>query len=175
MNRCWFLFAVVLAGSSRAAETPARPTLEVALRESEDRATVQWEKSRAVVDVRSKSGIGGATIRRAKGTWPAVMLRLHLKGLEKLDVSNGKLEVSASVLSHSGNRILQSVRRGAEKKRREVRKGDAEHLAIAIVDRKPPARGKIPVGDGHIDIALPKALLADGVDTLEVNWIDFYR
>lgn len=175
MSRHVYLFVLSLAGCLCAEPRPDRPVLEVALRKAEDQATIQWDKSRAVVDVRSKSGIGGMTIRLARGKWPATTIRLHLKGFEKFAVSNGEVEVSASVLSHSGNRILQSVCRGGEKKRQELREGDPEHLTMAIVDRRPTARGRIPVGDGYLDVALPKALLPEGVNTLKVSWIDFYR
>ncbi len=48
------------------------------------------EKDIATLDVSSPSGIGDATVTLTKGKWPTtVVLRLHLRGLESVAVSNG--------------------------------------------------------------------------------------
>ena len=112
----------------------------------------------------------------AKGP-DAVILRLHLRGLENLRIDNGQIEIIASILSHSGNRILQRIRNVSDGtgKAKELQAADPRRLAIKIVDRAPKPTGKIPIQDGYVEIMLPAVLLAKPGSTLHLNWIDFYR
>jgi hypothetical protein len=80
------------------------PALAITAKKPADEVTVTVENDTATLDVTSVSGIGGATVTLTKGKWPAtVVLRLHLSGLESFAVSNGKIKLTGSVLSHSGN------------------------------------------------------------------------
>jgi hypothetical protein len=74
----------------------------------EDRIAEIIDDGGTIYSVRSPSGIGNATIHQ--GSWPDwSSLRLYLRGLEGLSISNGSVTIKASVLSHSGNRRLACV------------------------------------------------------------------
>jgi len=173
MRTCCPLLLLAVAGCS-SVSSAKRPMFALSLKKSEDRAIVLWQEGRAVLDVRSRSGIGKATVRLIKGDWPrALTVRLHLRGLEAFTARNDRAQLSASVLSHSGNRILQSVRVGGADEELPV-----EHpyrMDITIVDHKPPPKGKIPVGDGTIDVGLPQVLFSGRSRMIELSWVDFYR
>jgi hypothetical protein len=57
----------------------------------DDAVEVQADKDKTVFDVKSPFGFGQAVIERLDDEWPkAVVLRLHLKGLESFRATNGK-------------------------------------------------------------------------------------
>ena len=143
-----------------------------------DRLECRLEGQAAVVDVRSRRGIGGGTIVLPDKNGPRkIILRMHLRGLENLRISNDDIEISASVLSHGDNRILQQARRLAAGtgKAEALKKADPHHLTIEIVDRAAKAGRKIPVQDGYFQITLAPVLLKGSGKTLRLHWIDFYR
>ncbi len=71
----------------------------------EDRIDVKCEGDTATLVVFSQSGIGRATLTSTNGNWPTtVILQLHLAGLEHFAISTGKLKLTGSVLSQSGNK-----------------------------------------------------------------------
>ena len=75
-------------------------------RNQETRRSIEMKLERdiATLVVVSQSGIGRATITTANGDWPTtVVLHLHLAGLEHLAISNGKMRLTGSVQSQSGN------------------------------------------------------------------------
>src|SRR4051812_20580161 len=77
-------------------DPPARFT--VTTRKADDTVEVTGDSDQTVFGIRSRSGIGRAVIERTGDGWPkAVVVRLHLKGLENLRVSNGSAEVRAAV------------------------------------------------------------------------------
>jgi hypothetical protein len=64
---------------------------------------VHADKDKTLFSVKSPFGISQAVIERQEDTWPkAVVLRLHLKGLESFRASNGKVRVDAAVSSQEG-------------------------------------------------------------------------
>ena len=110
----------------------------------------------------------------AKGKWPTtVILRLHLGGLESFAVSNGKIKLTGSVLSHSGNtRLLDVVEDGKEKK---VEKDSPYWMEIRGFDSTGKPIQGLPDKGGYFEITLPKAVLEGKSKSLEIGWIDFYR
>ncbi len=155
------LFSSALAECDR--HTQSSVTLDIKTQKAEDRVTATVEKDMAIFDATSRSGIGGATIT-TKGMWPTtVILRFHLRGLELFSISNGKVKLSGSVLSHSENpRLLHVEEDGKEKK---VEKDSQYWTEIQGFDSK----------GGYFEIAVPKALLEGQSKSLELGWIDFYR
>jgi hypothetical protein len=146
------------------------PAMEVKTRKPEDRVEMKTEGDAATWDVFSPSGIGGATITAAGGKWPAtVTVRLRLRGLESLAISNGKVKLAGSVLSHSGNaRRVSLTEDGKEQP------GPAE-TEIRVLDAAGKPIQGLPDQGGCFEITLPKALLEGQPKSLELNWIDFYR
>jgi len=145
-------------------------TFAITIKKPADRIKVRVEGDMATLDVTSPSGIGGATVTLTKGKWPTtVILRLHLSGLESFAVSNGKIKLTGSVLSHSGETkrlYLTEIANGGERE---------PGTQINVFDAQGrPARG-LPDKGGYFEIRLPKALLDGQPKSLELGWIDFYR
>ena len=64
----------------------------------DDAVEVKAEKDKTLFIIKSPSGISQADIERKGEMWPdAVLLRLHLKGLESFRASNGKVTLDAAV------------------------------------------------------------------------------
>jgi hypothetical protein len=145
------------------------PTFDIVARKSEDRIVTSIELDRVVVDVRSPSGIGTATIHRKEGQWPQmVVLRLRLKGLESLSISNGSVTLGVSVSSHGDHEGRAWLKNSGEET--PINKSSPYWTAVKFVGGQ-----KVPLGDGYFELALPKALLKDDPKTLRIDWIDFYR
>jgi len=143
---------------------------DIRSRKPEDQVHVKVEKDATIVDIVSQSGIGAATIMLEKGKWPTtVIVRIHLTGLESFAVSNGKIKLTGSVLSHSGNtkRLYLS-----EEGKDEEREPGTE---IRVLDAAGSRIQGLPDKGGYFEIALPKALLEGQHTRLELAWIDFYR
>jgi hypothetical protein len=136
----------------------------------EDRIEVKTDTESVVFDIKSPSGIGGATIATTNAKWPTkIVLRLHLSGLESFNVSNGKIKLVGSMLSNSGNTKRLYL---AEDGNGKEWKPETE---IRVLDSAgKPVKG-LPGKDGCFEIALPKALLENQPRSLEIGWIDFFR
>jgi len=148
-------FEVVLEKPA-AASQPADDAFQIRCKKPEDRVAVTVEGDSTVLTVTCPSGIGEATIERNGDAWPkAVIVRLNLKGLESLVISNGKTELSAAVGSGTGDVTLRA---GGQ----DVAKGSPNWMEIRR-------------GEGFFRMTLPKALLDDKAKTITVKWIDFYR
>jgi hypothetical protein len=160
------LFTAMIGSTLMVAVMAAEPSFNITAKKPVDQIKVTLEKDTAIFDVSSPSGIGGATITLAKGDWPStIVLRLHLHGLESFNVSNGKVKLVGSVLSHSG-----------ETKRLYLTEDDEERepgTEIKVFDAAgKPVKG-LPGKGGYFEIKLPQKLLQS--KTLELGWIDFYR
>ncbi|WP_417737766.1 hypothetical protein [Rosistilla oblonga] len=148
------------------------PTFRITTKRDDDKVEVTVENDKAVMSVRSPFGISQAIIERSGNKWPTtVMLRLHLKGLENLKVTNGKNTLEAAVSSQDAKVRLW-------KDGKENSPLDSKHpywMEIRMVgkDRKPVKT--IPLKDGYFEMQLPKALLEDNPKSITLNWIDFYR
>jgi hypothetical protein len=77
----------------------AQPTrFKVTTKRADAAVEVRAGKDRTVFSVKSPLGISQAVIERQEDAWPkAVVLRLHLKGLESFRASNGKITLNAAV------------------------------------------------------------------------------
>ena len=149
-------------------------TLDIKTKKTEDQVEVETKDGTAIFTFRCPTGIGGATIEFKDAKWPEkVVLRLRLKGLESLTVSNGKIKLTASVLSHSGNtRLLAVVENGKEKK---VEKGSPYWTELRGFDSTGKPVAGLPGNGGYFESVLPKALLESAPKSLSLEWIDFYR
>jgi type 1 glutamine amidotransferase len=141
---------------------------------TEDRVDVSAQPDRVVLSVTCPSGIGGATVERTADHWPDhLAVRLHLGGLESLSVSNGTLQWTASVLSHSGNpRLLAVVEDGVEK---AVDRASPFWTEIQVLDAEGKPQQGLPTAGGCFEVPLPAALWKDDPQAIELRWIDFYR
>jgi hypothetical protein len=146
---------------------------EVTTRKREDQVTAQVKGDSVTYAVTSPSGIGGATITPRKG-WPGrVVLQLKLRGLESLVISSGRIELHASVLSHSGNRRLLSVK--CANGRRELEQRSPYWTEIHAFDGTGKPVPGLPGKGGYFELVVPQKLLEAKPRSLTIHWIDFYR
>jgi hypothetical protein len=141
---------------------------DIQCRKRDDRVTATGEGDRVVFDIASPSGIGGARVIRKGTAWPgALVLRLHLAGLESLSVTHGTVTLSASVLSHG------DFARHVQWTPDHVEVLDPGLLRAFTADGQPTAM--LPGKGGWFELTIPKAVLKHAGEKLEINWIDFYR
>lgn len=175
MNRsACFATAALLAlsavdGQCRAAD-PLMPVFAVTTEKPTDRVGVKVDRNAATFDATSPSGIGGATITRTQGDWPAaVAVRLHLHGLEHFEARADAIHFTASVLSHSGHaQLLRLDDHGQEQKL-------GPETKIEAFDASGRRINGLPYQGGYFEIRLPSALFAKRPKSLTLGWIDFFR
>jgi hypothetical protein len=146
---------------------------EITTRKEEDKVTAQLKDGTMIYTIASPSGIGGASITPWKGWAKKVVLRLNLRGLESVTVSNGKVDLRASVLSHSGNPRLLSMKDEVGEKK--VEQGNDYWTEIGAFDAKGKPVEGLPGDGGYFELELPSALLNGPPKSLNIDWIDFYR
>jgi hypothetical protein len=148
------------------------PPFRITTKRDDDKVTVEVENGKAIFSVQSPFGIGKAIIERNGNNWPnTVMLRLHLKGLEKFKFTNGKTTLEASVSSQDGEVRLW-------KDGKEDSPLDSKHrywMEIRIVGKDGTPMKAIPLKNGCFEMQLLKALFEDNPKSITLKWIDFYR
>jgi hypothetical protein len=148
------------------------PPFRITTKRDGDKVEVTVENGKAVISVHSPFGISQATIERRGDNWPtSVTVRLHLKGLENLKITNGKETLKASVSSQDAKVRLW-------KDGEEYSPLDSKHpywMEIRMVGKDGKPVKTIPLKDGYFEMPLPKALFEDNPKSITLNWIDFYR
>ncbi len=134
---------------------------------------VSVEGETAVIDVRSRSGIGAATVELASGTPPeTIVVRLHVNGLESFRLSYEQTVITAAISSSDSRSILQEVSL-PDSDTSPLTSGSPLWLDIRAVSGQ--ATPTIPLQQGYFEIRLPKQLLSDRQRSFAIRWIDFYR
>ena len=152
--------------------TEIRVWAEATVKKPEDRVTERVTGGGTVFCIHSPSGIGSAGICRE--SWSDhVSLRLHLRGLEGLTISNGSMTLKASVPSRSGHRRLLHVVHDDQEK--VVDKGDLSWTEIGAFDANGKSVRGLPEEGGYFEIDLPVAFFEAKPKSLTIDWIDFYR
>jgi len=147
--------------------------VDVELKKQEDRVTVESKDTTTTCSFTSPSGIGGATVHPGKPRPERMVVRMYLKGLEKFEVSNGKITWQVSVLSHGEHRrLLHLVENG---RRKAIDKKDPYWTEIRAFDAKGKPIEGLPGKGGYFEIALPAPIVDGDPKSLNVRWIDFYR
>ena len=158
--------------SAASDDPPARFT--VTTRKADDTVAVGGDRERTTFDVRSPSGISRAVVERTGDAWPkAVVVRLHLKGLESLKVSAGAVAVGAAVGVRDGKVEVRQWTPGKDET--PLAADDPRRLAIRVLGKDGKAAAGVPLDGGHFEVTLPAAFLRDNPKSLTVEWIDFYR
>ena len=99
LRMCWFVF---LVAAEIGALEPSAP-LTIKTKRETDQVEIQVQENRVVISIVSPTGISHASIKRTGDQWPeSLQLRLHLTGLERFQVSNGKRKLSAAVSQVQG-------------------------------------------------------------------------
>ena len=136
---------------------PSQPHFDITTRKPADRVEAETKDDTTTLTISSPSGIGSATISPKQGQWPKkVILRLRLKGLESLTVSNSKVTLGASMSSHGeqGQRVFLKDGSGET----PIGKDDPNRMEIKLVGGQ-----KVPLKDGYFEIVLPLALTPTSV------------
>jgi hypothetical protein len=170
-----FVILVLLVSLSSFAVAGNKPTkFKITTKRTDDSVEVQAEKDRTVFVVKSPFGITQAVIEREDDSWPeAVVLRLHLKGLESFRASNGKVKLDASVSVQEGKPRVRLWKDGKEDAPLDEKSPFRMEIRILSNDGK-PAR-EIPLKDGYFEMILPRAFFEGNPKSITLNWIDFYR
>lgn len=167
--------AALLAG---AAEPPAFEikSLKPGEPAGDERVKVAVKGDAVVFDIHDARGIGGVSIVPKKGAWPkSVVLRLHLGGLESIQMGCAKVTLFGSVLSHSGHERLLEIEEAGKK--RKAGKDDPLWTGIRMVDAEGKDIKHLPDPDkgGCFEVAVPPTLLGGAGAKLTLRWINFYR
>ena len=174
------LLAVLLAlGGTALADDGDAPKADadkftIMTKRKDDAVEVQSDKDKTAFDVKSPFGIGQAVIERLGDEWPkAVVLRLHLKGLESFRASTGTVTLDAAVSSQKeGNEKVRIWKDGKEDDPLDEKSRFWMDIRILTGDGK-PAR-ELPLKDGWFEMTLPPAFFEGNPKSITLNWIDFY-
>jgi hypothetical protein len=166
------VFLVGASGFAIAGSQPAK--FKITTKRKDDSVVVKAEKGKTVFAVKSPFGISKAVIERQKAAWPkAVVLRLHLKGLDGFRASNGKVTLHAAVSGQDGKVKVRLWKDG--KKDAPLGQKSPLWTAIRIVGSDGKPAKALPLKDGYFEMALPKAFFKGNPKSITLNWIDFYR
>jgi hypothetical protein len=149
------------------------PSFTILTKHPEDQVSVQLEKGTAQIDIQSPTGIGSASFELESGTMPeTMMVRLHLKGLEKFRLSSAKDQISASVSTAESAPVDTEtfLSSGTES---PLPPGHPLWMEIEIVSGQ--AGKKIPLEEGYFEVTLPTEFIRNAGARFEIEWIDFYR
>jgi hypothetical protein len=147
---------------------------KVTTKRKDDTMEVKSEKDKTLFIIKSHFGISRADIEREGEKWPdAVLLRLHLKGLESFRASNGKVTLDAAVSIDGGKAKVRLWKDGKEDAPLDQKSPLWIEFRIVGGDGN-PAR-ELPLKDGYFEVTLPRAFFDGNPKTITLNWIDFYR
>lgn len=145
---------------------------KITTKRDNDRVKVTTEMDKVVFSIHCPFGISNAVIERTGEKWPdAVVLRLHLKGLESFQVTNGKVKLEASVSSRDGT--MRLWKDGKEDAPLDAKSAYWMDICMIGGDGKPAKT--ITLKDGYFEMALPKAMFEGNPMTITIGWIDFFR
>lgn len=163
---------LVLTVEATTAIADDTPPFKITTKRDNDRVVVKTEKDKVAFSVHSPFGISNAVIERAGEKWPdAVVLRLHLKGLENFSVSNEKVKLEAAVSSQDGK-----VRWWKDGKEDTPLDAESRYwMEIQMVGSDGNPAKTIPLKDGYLEMKLRKAFFEGNPKSITLNWIDFYR
>ena len=165
---------LVLAVISIAAAGGDEPRLKVTTRRADDRVDVKVERDKTIFSIHSPIGISHAVLRRTGEAWPdAVVVRLHLKGLENFRLTNGKVKIEGSASIQAGKARVRLWKVGTEDTPLDAK--SPYWTEVRILDGDGRSAKEIPLEGGHFELALPKALFDGNPAAVTVDWIDFYR
>ena len=157
----WIVTVRALEAVKETANEEAEPILTAKAAREDSRIGMVAEGGKTVIDVRSESGIGSATVTRRSDTWPeSICVHLHLRGLESFKLENGKLALEWSVSSSGENDSRVSLHQ------------DGEESAIG---KGSPLYSEAKAEHGYFEVPLPARLLQENPETITLRWIDFYR
>jgi hypothetical protein len=164
--------AVLALDALAGGDNPSK--FKITTKRKDDTVEVRGGKDKAVFAVKSPFGISRAVIEREGEKWPdAVVLRLHLKGLENFRAANGKATLDAAVSIEEGKPKVRMWKDGKEDAPLDEKSPLWTDFRIVGGDGKPAK--ELPLKDGYFEMALPKAFFEGNPKSITLDWIDFYR
>jgi hypothetical protein len=155
-------------------EADIMPRFKIITKRDNDKVEIKVDKDQTVFSVHSPSGISQAIIERNDEKWPdAVMLRLHLQGLENLRAANGDVTLDAAVSSHDDDHRIRLSKDGKEGSPLDPTSPYWMEIRMIGGDGKPAKA--IPLKDGYFEMTLPRTFFKENPKSITVNWVDFYR
>lgn len=165
---------IVAVAATTTAGDDKQPPFKLTLKRDTDKVEVKVEKGKAIFSVHSPFGISHSVIQRADEKWPdAVVLRLHLKGLENFRVTNGKVKLEASASVQDGKPLVRLWKDGKENMPLDAK--SPYWMEVRILGGDGKLAKEIPLKDGYFEMPLPKAFFEGNPKSITVHWIDFYR
>ncbi len=165
------LLAIAAITTATADDTPP---FKITTKRDNDRVEVKSEKDKATFSVHSPFGISNAVIERKGEKWPdAVVLRLHLKGLENFKATNGTVKLEGSASLQEGKPLVRLWKDGKEDAPLDAK--SAYWMDIRMIGGDGKLTKTIPLKDGYFEMQLPKVFFEGNPQSVTVNWIDFYR
>lgn len=165
---------LVLAVAVSTATADDTSPFKITTKRDSDKVDVKDEKGNVTISIHSPFGISHAEIVREEQKWPdAVVLMLHLKGLENFKVTNGKVKFEGSASLQDGKSVVQLWKDG-----KEDMPIDAESpywMEVRILDGDGKQAKVMPLKNGYFEMTLPKAFFEGNRKAITVNWIDFHR
>jgi hypothetical protein len=166
-----FLWVVVCVATTTAIAGD-KPAFKITTKRDTDRVAVKIEQDTTVFSVQSPFGISNAVIERTADKWPAaVVIRLHLKGLESFQASNGQTTLSAAASAQNA-----SVRVWQDGKEDQPLDNKSRYwMAIRAFGGNGKPTNTTVLKDGYFEIRLPRALFDGDPKSITLDWIDFLR
>jgi hypothetical protein len=147
---------------------------KITTRRLEDVVQVQVDKDQTVFAVRGPLGISNADIERLGANWPqAVMLRLHMRGLESLRASNGHVTLHASLAAAEGKTTVHLWH--GESEQTDLDEKSPYWMDVRALAGDGTLAKAMPANNGYFEFKLPKAFFAGNPKSITRRWIDFYR
>ena len=147
---------------------------KILTRKADDRVVVRPEGDSTLFIVTSPSGIGRMTIERVEERWPKfVLVRLNLKGLEGLGVSNGVTSIRGSVSSREGMAHSRLWMEGEEI--RPLPEAHPNWISIRRVNQERKSSKGESTSDDYFELAIPPTWFRESPKSISLSWIDFYR
>jgi hypothetical protein len=154
------------------ATTDDRAPFTITTKHNDDRVDVSIDRGTATFSIQSPCGISKAVIERKSKAWPdAIVLRLHFKGLEHFELSNGKVTLRASVSSHDHK--VRVWKPGQEDVPLDAT--DPLWMNVRVVRKDGKLLVKPPLTDAYFEMHLPKLFFEENPRLITLTWIDFYR
>lgn len=168
----YLISGLIVVAIAATGATDDKPSFKITTRRDNDTVEVRVDKEKTAFIVKSPFGISNAVIERKSEKWPdAVVLHLHLKGLESFQVTNDKVKLEASVSSQDGK--VRLWKDGKEDAPLDAKSSLWMEIRRVGDDGKPAKA--IPLKDGYFEMQLPKGFFEGNPKTITMNWIDFYR
>jgi hypothetical protein len=151
------------------------PTFRIATEGEGNQITVHVSDETAMFEVRSERGIGSASAERISGESPGrIVIRLYLRGLEKLDFTYANTVVTVSVSSHGDYAVSESVRTEGTGPEKPIGQDSPYWMKVDVVVPSGQTGPETPP-PSYFEVEVPGDFMKGGYRAFSIDWIDFYR